>query len=103
MPSIILKNAIEFFDKLKASEFVTLEFTKKDGSLRKMKCTLNWDMIPVDKRPKNVNMISILKLMNGNKIIHVFDIEKNDWRSVPYTKVKWMIDNNKQMYNLRGL
>ncbi len=103
MPSIILKNVIEFFGKLRETDFVTLEFMKKDGSLRKMRCTLNWDMIPIDKRPKNVDMITILKLVNTNKIIHVFDLDKNDWRSVPYTKVKWMEDNNKQMYSLKGL
>jgi len=101
MASQVIRNVIEFFQKVKDSEYVTVEFVKKDGSLRKMKCTLDFNKIPQDKRPKDVNIAKILNLVNVNKIVHVFDLEKMDWRSVPYDAVKWLEDDQNIKYNIQ--
>jgi uncharacterized pyridoxamine 5'-phosphate oxidase family protein len=100
MASLIIKNAIEFFQKIKENKEVNLEFTKKDGSKRLMRCTLNFENIPKEKRPKDVNMVQILSLINKNKIIHVFDLDKQEWRSVPYDKVKWLEDDQNIKYSI---
>jgi len=55
-----------------------------------MKCTLNFELIPKDKQPKSVNIPKILKLMKESGLIHVFDLEKKAWRSVPFNKVDWL-------------
>jgi len=64
---------------LKINESVTVTFTKKDGTVRVMKCTLKPDALPVvevkplqeGKQPRKESTTSI----------RVFDLEKNEWRS----------------------
>jgi len=65
---------------LQKSEKTSLvTFTKKDGSLRNMYCTLNPELIPYD--------------MSGNAhgtkdvphLLTVFDLEADAWRSVNFT------------------
>ena len=55
-----------------------------------MKCTLNFNKIPDKDKPKDINLPKILNLLNKNKIIHVYDLEKKAWRSVPFEKTKWV-------------
>jgi hypothetical protein len=58
---------------------MTVTFTKKDGTVRVMKCTLMPDALPVvevkplqeGKQPRKESTTSI----------RVFDLEKNEWRS----------------------
>ena len=64
---------------------MTITFTKKDGTVRVMKCTLMPDTLPVvevkplqeGKQPRKESTTSI----------RVFDIEKNEWRSFATTSV----------------
>ena len=88
MPEI--SSAIDFLRRIRAEDFVTVKFTKQDGSIRIMKCTLNFDKIPQEHRPKKVDLGQILKLIDQNGILHVFDLEKISWRSVPFNKVEWL-------------
>jgi hypothetical protein len=64
---------------LKINESVTVTFTKKDGTVRVMKCTLKPDALPV---------VEVRPLVEGKQprkesttSIRVFDLEKNEWRS----------------------
>jgi hypothetical protein len=41
-------------------------------------------------------MAKILKLMQKNGIIHVYDLDKKDWRSIPFEKVDWLETTNKR-------
>ena len=58
---------------------MTITFTKKDGTVRVMKCTLMPEALPVvevkplqeGKQPRKESTTSI----------RVFDLEKNEWRS----------------------
>jgi len=59
-----------------ASNTVEVSFTKKDGSERVMRCTLNENLLPKvevseGKQPKKKSSTSMA----------VFDVEKQEWRS----------------------
>ena len=66
---------------------VTVQFTKKDGTERVMKCTRNVNEIPADQLPKGDKNLSEEKVETDN--IKVFDIEANGWRSFNYSTVKF--------------
>ncbi len=50
-------------------------FTKKDGEVRTMHCTRDYNLIPKDKQPKG------LREEKTGTSLAVFDLEKGDWRS----------------------
>ena len=85
-----IKSAIEFLEKIKNQEEVTVKFKKKDDTVRVMRCTLDFSKIPKEKVPKDVNLGKILKLVYKSKLIHVFDLDKQDWRSVPFDRSEWV-------------
>lgn len=69
----IFKNCL--VDELK-QKVVTVSFTKKDGTERIMKCTLDPSILPKshvseDKEPKKKN----------SNTIAVYDVDANAWRS----------------------
>jgi hypothetical protein len=66
---------------LRAQE-ATISFIKKDGTKRKMKCTLNEGMIPSDQMPKGSGKAT------SDEALAVFDLEKLEWRSFRYDSVK---------------
>jgi len=88
MPEI--GSAIDFLKRIRSEDFVTLKFIKQDGTERIMKATLNFDKIPTEHRPKKVDLAQILKLIDQNGILHVFDMNKIAWRSVPFNRVQWL-------------
>ncbi|MFW9871821.1 MAG: SH3 beta-barrel fold-containing protein [Candidatus Thorarchaeota archaeon] len=100
MPSAdkdVISSAIEFWQTLYDAGEATVKFTKKtDGTVRIMKCTLDFKRIPPSQHPKSVNMPKILKLLQKSGIIHVYDLEKKEWRSVPFQNVDWLKVGTKQ-------
>lgn len=97
----VISKATDFLDKIKSDDQVTIKFTKKDGSERIMRCTLNFDKIPKQNRPKSVNLSKILKLLNDKGIIHVFDLDKKDWRSVPFKESQWILTSSNIKYRIK--
>ena len=63
------------------SQEVTISFTKKDGTERKMLCTLLESKIPTEKAPKNTGKAK------SEDALAVFDVEKQDWRSFRWDSV----------------
>ena len=61
---------------------VTVKFIKKDGSERKMLCTLAENKIPSEKLPKNSGKTK------SDEALAVFDLEKQSWRSFRFDSVK---------------
>lgn len=61
----------------------TIEFTKKDGTDRIMKCTLSRSVIPIDAQPKNESIPT-----KSEEAQRVFDVEKNEWRSFRWDSLK---------------
>ncbi len=76
------KEGREWLRGLLRSENVTLTFTKKDGTERKMVCTLAESKIPSEKSPKNTGKAQ------SEESMAVFDLEKQDWRSFRFDSVK---------------
>lgn len=71
------KNILE--SNLKSGIFV-ITFKKLDGDERKMTCTKQVDLIPVDRRPKNESK-------NNDKTVTVWDTNALDWRSFRYDRI----------------
>lgn len=70
---------------------VTVDFVKKDGTARTMKCTLSENQIPVENVPKGIG-----KAQN-DEVLAVFDVEANGWRSFRYdslTKISFDLQGN---------
>lgn len=96
MADELIRNAVKFWQTLYDAGEATVKFTKKDGTIRIMKCTLDFTKIPRTEHPKTVNMAKILKLMQKSGIIHVFDLDKAQWRSVPFKEVDWLETSEKR-------
>ena len=75
------KEGRDWTTSLLKSQEVTISFTKKDGTERKMICTLAENKIPSEKMPKNSEK------SKSDDALAVFDIEKNDWRSFRWDSV----------------
>ncbi len=63
------------------SGVLTISFVKKDGSGRKMACTLAEDLIPSEKLPKGSGKTE------NPAVLAVFDTEKSEWRSFRWDSV----------------
>lgn len=72
----------EWLDEYLSENTLTVQFTKKDGTERTMKCTRNFASIPSDKQPKS----SIEKTTTD--AVRVFDVEIQDWRSFNISNIK---------------
>jgi hypothetical protein len=70
-------------ENLKSGLCVT--FTKKDGSERKMQCTLTESRIPADKRPKGTSESE--NTSTSGSAVRVFDTEVGEWRSFRWDSV----------------
>jgi len=105
-PNVII-SAIDFLQKITEEDVVVVKFIKKDGTTRIMRCTLNFSRIPRESRPKGISLKDILLQITKNKILRVFDLEKLDWRSIPFDRVEYLktptklysIQQVKQIFN----
>ena len=68
--------------KLLHEQDMIITFTKKDGTVREMQCTLAEDIITEDNRPKGE-----VEVRDNGDTIRVFDIEKDAWRSFNYSTI----------------
>ena len=71
---------------------VTVEFTKADGTVREMRCTLNPDKLPPVPTPTGP-VDGIVKESKQRKApdpesIRVFDLDKNEWRSFRFDRLQ---------------
>jgi len=64
----------EWIVSLLANSTITITFTKKDGTLRTMKCTRNTAFIPTEQLPKEGSTES-------TTAVPVFDLDAQGWRS----------------------
>jgi len=86
----VITSAIELWHKLNSEKEVYLKFEKADGNTRYMRCTLDFTKIPKPDHPKKVDLPKILKLLQNSGIMHVFDLDKKGWRSVPFMRVEYL-------------
>lgn len=72
---------------------VTITFVKADGTDREMRCTLNWDQIPMDKHPGQPSIDGLVREGRERKqpdehSLRVFDLDKGEWRSFRFERLK---------------
>ena len=70
---------------LQTTPEVTVTFTKKDGSERVMKCTLDPNVLPKQEIKEGDNRTERLKT---DTVMPVYDIEAKGWRSFTVRAVK---------------
>lgn len=99
--SDVIVSAIQFWKKVYDEKEVIINFVKKDGANRVMRCTLDFTKIPKRDKPKNVDIQKILKLIQKNKIMHVYDLDKMGWRSVPFDRVYYMDTRSRRYFTKR--
>jgi hypothetical protein len=84
---------IEMLNQYLTEGPVTVNFTKKDGTDRVMRCTRNFSLIPLDKQPKPKLPTDVIEIRDPQLFV-VWDLEKQDWRAFQYTTVKTMALDN---------
>jgi hypothetical protein len=62
-----------------------ITFTKKDGTERKMFCTLSEGRIPTNKLPTQQDQAPVSQTVGS--AVRVFDTEKDEWRSFRWDSV----------------
>lgn len=62
---------------------VTVTFTKKDGTVRVMRCTLQPELLPQIELKENIT-----PRKESTTSMRVFDLDKNEWRSFTIKNVK---------------
>jgi hypothetical protein len=60
-----------------------ITFTKKDGTVRDMYCTLSGSKIPAEKQPKSQEANS----ESSGSAYRVFDTQKQEWRSFRWDSI----------------
>jgi len=88
-----INDITSFWEQIKENEESIIKFEKKDGTIRNMRCTLDFDKIPKEKIPKGTGSTS-------PGIIKVYDLEKRGWRSVTFERVLWIKESkqNERFY-----
>ena len=65
-------------------EAITIEFKKRDGTIRTMKCTLCADLVP----PELQASLAKVEYDNPSGTQIVFDLEKLEFRSFQWTSIQ---------------
>ena len=58
-----------------------IKFTKKDDTVRDMRCTLGAGYLPVTEEKE-------IKRKENTEVLAVWDLDKNAWRAVRYDSIK---------------
>ena len=96
--SDIIVSALQLWKKIYDEKDVFVKFIKKNGSERTMRCTLDFTKIPKPHRPKTLNIKNVQKLIEKNKVVRVYDLEKIGWRSIPFERVLYLDTKTKRYY-----
>ena len=59
----------------------SVNFTKKDGTDRTMKCTLDTNLIPASMVPQSDGNTQTEEKTVNTEVVKCFDLEKDAWRS----------------------
>ena len=79
----------EWMNDYLSNHTVVVEFVKKNGEIRKLRCTRSMSMIPDQMHPKGSNKSS-------STSIAAFDLDKGEWRSfIPssITRIEWGVSH----------
>lgn len=73
---------------------VTVTFIKADGTDRVMTCTTNFDLIPVEKHPKETPAVEVDPNVppRVSSAARVYEAAKGEWRSFRWDSVRlWSV------------
>ena len=90
-------SANNFIKEKLRENILSVKFVKKDGTERKMRCTLRGDMIPVLQESTEVDIEDIdaaQKRTRSAENLAVWDLEKNAWRSFRYDSIIGFSEDN---------
>ena len=76
---------VEYMNDYLSNHTIVVEFIKKDGEKRRLRCTRNMAMVPEQMQPKGTKKSS-------SSSIAAFDLDKGEWRSfIPasITRIDW--------------
>ena len=65
---------------------MNIDFTKKDGTLRKMKATLQKKMLPKATKKNSLSQKKVRET-DSDKVLAVWDVDKKAWRSFRWDTV----------------
>ena len=74
----------EYLKLMLTEDILLVTFTKKNGDLREMYCTLQDELIPEHKKYFSENEVGTRRALAGvdsSQVVAVYDMEKADWRS----------------------
>jgi len=71
----------DYLKILLAEDILLVTFTKKNGDLREMYCTLQDEFVPEHKKYFSDKITRREATSAGHEVLAVFDMEKADWRS----------------------
>jgi len=94
---------MEMWHRLNVEKEAIIKFTKKNGEVRIMRCTLDFTRVPKEDRPKKVDITRILKLMQESGLINVYDLDKKGWRSVPFQRVEYLRTRGNVQYKIQPM
>jgi len=97
----ILDKAIDFLSMVAEDDYVYIYFIKKNGEKRLMKATLNFKKIPKEHHPKGYNLKGILKKIKSSKMLSVYDLEKQGWRSIKLEKIIWVKNSKNKIFEFK--
>lgn len=75
-----------------------IDYKKNNGTSRDIHCTLNFETIPKEKLPTSSEK-KTMKDRSSRGYIVIFDVDKNDWRTLITKKIKRCIVGN-EIYNV---
>jgi hypothetical protein len=99
----VITSAMQLWHKLTTEKEVHIKFTKKDGNIRVMRCTLDFTKIPEGDKPKKVDIQKVLKMIQNTGVMHVYDLDKKGWRSVPFMKVEYLKTRGGVKYTIQPM
>lgn len=94
----LITSALQLWKRIYDEKEVIVKFIKKDKTERSMRCTLDFKQIHTKDHPKRVDKKQILKLIKKNKIVHVFDLDKKAWRSIPFDRTEYLDTATRRYY-----
>lgn len=99
----VITSAVQLWHKLNTEKEVLLKFQKADGNTRFMRCTLDFTKIPKLDHPKKVDLPNIIKLLQNSGIMHVYDLDKKGWRSVPFMRVEYLKTRGGKQFKIQPM
>jgi len=68
---------------------VQVTFVKSDGTVRDMRCTLNWNSIPIRPQAKPVDLTEHQQRREpSTETLRVFDLDLHQWRSFRFDRLQ---------------